>query len=216
VSARSSFVTPRAAFASTCAALMALGFGAAGCAHAPAVDDPLSSRRLLVLERDFSAFVAQPLRTQDDVEVQTAALEALRLSYLDALGKTDAPRDRLLCLLRIAELHLDLGARVRRLPYPAGASSSQRAAFDETLSQEALPLEAVGVGVLAQAIDYAETHGVDGRFVHRARLYRALHAGQSLDKNELAWLRRELGDRSFGAPRTLLEAGRVGQRAARR
>jgi hypothetical protein len=105
---------------------------------------------------------------------------------------------------------------VRRLPYPAGSSSAAKARFDAQLSQAALPLEAVGLGVLAQAIDYADTHGLDGRFVHRARLYRALHAGAPLDATEVAWLRRELVDRSFGAPRTLLDAGRLGQKAARR
>lgn len=190
-----------------------------GCASAPTATpqhDPLSQRRLLVLERDFLSFTARPLRAREDVEAQTAALEALRLDYLDVLSRAAHPRDRLLCLVRIAELHLDLGARVRRLPYPAGVSDEEKVRFDEALSQDALPLEAVGRGVLAQALDYADQHGLDGRFVRRARLYRALHQGDALSSTELKWLRRELADRSFGAPRTLLEAGRVGQRAARR
>jgi hypothetical protein len=190
----------------------------AGCAHieASADDDKLSQRRLLVLERDFAEFSAQPLHGADDIEAQTASLEALRLDYLDVLARAQQPRDRLLCLLRIAELHLDLGARIRRVPYPAGASFGEKSAFDDMLSQQALPLEAVGKGVLAQAIDYADTHGIDGRFVRRARLYRALEAGEPLSSDEIAWLERELVDRSFGAPRALLEAGRIGQRAARR
>lgn len=191
--------------------------GLGGCAHTErAGSDALSQRRLLVLERDFAAFVARPLAGPEDIEDETASLEALRLDYLDVLSRAEHPRDRLLCLLRIAELHLDLGARIRRVPYPPGATEGEMRAFDEALSQDALPLEAVGRGVLAQAVDYAETHHLDGRFVRRARLYRSLHGGETLDADELAWLRRELVDRSFGAPRTLLEAGRIGQRAARR
>jgi hypothetical protein len=193
--------------------------GLAGCATAATAapqHDPLSQRRLLVLERDFAAFTARSLKAREDVEDQTAALEALRLDYLDVLSRAAHPRDRLLCLVRIAELHLDLGARVRRLPYPAGISDDEKARFDEALSQDALPLEAVGRGVLAQALDYADEHGLDGRFVRRARLYRSLHTGDALTSTEVKWLRRELADRTFGAPRTLLEAGRVGQRAARR
>lgn len=192
-----------------------------GCASAPnTTAAALSSRRILVLERDFSAFVAQPLKSREHIEQQTAALEQLRLLYLDVLSASDSPRDRLLCLLRIAELHLDLGARIRRLPYPRGATLQERTQFDAQLSQTALPLEAVGRGVLAQAIDYADTHSLDGRFVRRARLYRALHVGDStsapLDRRSLTALRAELSAQSFRAPRTLLEAGRVGQRAARR
>lgn len=186
-----------------------------GCASAPPTRE-LSQRRILVLERDFAVFTARGLQAREDVEDQTAALESLRLEYLDVLARAAHPRDRLLCLMRIAELHLDLGARVRRLPYPAGATNDEKARFDEALSQDALPLEAVGRGVLAQALDYADAHGLDGRFVRRARLYRSLHAGDPLVAEEIKWLRSELADRSFGAPRTLLEAGRVGQRAARR
>jgi hypothetical protein len=190
----------------------------AGCAHEKRVGvrDELSQRRLLVLERDFAAFTATPLKTPEDIERETASLEQLRLEYLDVLSRAEHPRDRLLCLVRIAELHLDLGARIRRVPYAVGASDAEKRSFDEALSQDALFLEAVGRGVIAQAVDYADTHGIDGRFVRRARLYQTLHAGEPLGSEEVAWLRRELVDRSFGAPRTLLEAGRVGQRAARR
>jgi hypothetical protein len=197
--------------------LVVAALGAAlGCAHVESASDPLSQRRMLVLERDFAAFSARPIANPEDIEQQTAALEALRLDYLDVLAKAELPRDRLLILLRIAELHLDLGARIRRVPYPAGSDDLEKRGFDEMLSQDALPLEAVGRGVLAQAIDYADTHGLDGRFVHRARLYRALANGESLSSDEIAWLQRELVDRTFGAPRALLEAGRIGQRAARR
>jgi hypothetical protein len=192
--------------------------GGSGCASTAAAPqhDPLSQHRLLMLERDFASFTARSLKAREDVEDQTAALEALRLDYLDVLSRAAHPRDRLLCLVRIAELHLDLGARVRRLPYPVGSTDDEKARFDEALSQDALPLEAVGRGVLAQALDYADQHSLDGRFVRRARLYRSLHTGDALTSTEVKWLRRELSDRTFGAPRTLLEAGRVGQRAARR
>lgn len=186
-----------------------------GCATPIPLRD-LSQRRILVLERDFAAFTARPLLKREEVEQQMAALESLRLEYLEVLARAEQPRDRLLCLVRIAELHLDLSARVRRVPYPAAASEDEKARFDESLSQDALPLEAVGHGVLAQALDYADAHRLDGRFVRRARLYRSLHAGASLAPEEIKWLRSELSDRTLGAPRRLLEAGRVGQRAARR
>lgn len=176
----------------------------------------MTQRRLRVLERDFHAFVAVRPRTAAEVERQVAALESLRLEYLDVLSHAAEAGDRVLCLVRLAELHLDLGARVRRVPYPAGASHPAQRDFDDVLSQEALPLEAVGRGILTQALVEARAHGLDSRFTRRARLYLALHAGAPMPTAELAWLGRELTDRSWAAPRTLLETGRVGQRAARR
>lgn len=200
--------------------LVAMGVLAVGClgacAHPHEAREDLSGRRIVVLEREFAAFAARTLRAPDDVERETAALEALRLEWLDELSRATEPRQRLLCLLRIGELHLDLGARIRRVPYPPHSSEDQKREFDDGLSHDALPLEAVGKGVIAQAIDYADTHGLDGRFVRRARLYRTLHDGRPLSVEELGWLRAELVARSFNAPRPLLEAGRVGQRAARR
>ncbi len=185
-----------------------------GCAHGPPA--PSTVRRLAVLEHDLRAFTGTRLTSLDDVEGELRALEELRLVYLDTLAAEVAPRERVLCLVRIAELHLDLGARVRRVPYPTGASEAERVAFDDLLSQQALPLEAVGRGVLAQAVDFADAHGVDDRFTRRARLYQRIHAGEALGRAELAALRSELVARTFPAPRTLLEAGRIGQRAARR
>ena len=196
--------------------LVSLLLGAA-CAHAPAGDTTqLSSRRLAVLEHEVRAFTATRLGSLDDVEREVRALEALRLAYLDTLAQAAPPRDRMLSLVRIAEIHLDLGARVRRVPYPAGATEAERRAFDDVLSQQALPLEAVGRGVLAQAVDFAGTHGVDDRFARRARLYQRIHAGESLTRADLTLLRGELAAHTFVAPRTLLEASRIGQRAARR
>lgn len=190
---------------------------AASCVHAPAADQaPLSARRLAVLEHDVRAFTATRLRSLDDVEGEVRALEALRLAYLDTLAQTTPSKERILCLVRIAEIHLDLGARVRRVPYPAGATEPERRALDDVLSQHALPLEAVGRGVLAQALDLADTHGIDDRFARRARLYQRIHAGESLDRGDLALLQSELSAHTFVAPRTLLEASRIGQRAARR
>lgn len=176
----------------------------------------MDQRRLRVLERDFSAFVAERPRTPAQVEEQIAALEVLRLAYLEVLARAVAPRERIFCLVRLAELHLDLSARIRRLPYAEHASAEDQRRFDAELSQEALPLEAVGQGILAQALLEAEARGIETRFSRRARLYAALHSGAPLDSEHLAWLRQELVDRSWAAPRTLLEAGRLGQRAARR
>lgn len=187
------------------------------CAHVPGGDAaPLSARRLAVLEHDVRAFTAVRLTSLDDVDREVRTLEALRLAYLDTLAMVTPPRDHLLCLVRIAEIHLDLGARVRRVPYPPGATEAERAAFDDVLSQQALPLEAVGRGVLAQALDFAGSHGVDDRFARRARLYQRIHGGDALDRADLAVLRAELSAHTFVAPRTLLEASRIGQRAARR
>ncbi|MCC7071864.1 MAG: hypothetical protein IT383_11115 [Deltaproteobacteria bacterium] len=186
----------------------------AGCASTPR--PALTVRRLAVLEHDLRAFTGTKLATLDDVERELRELEELRLVYLDTLATEVAPRERVLCLVRIAELHLDLGARVRRVPYPAGSTEVERAAIDDHLSQQALPLEAVGRGVLAQAVDFAAAHGVDDRFTRRARLYQRIHAGEALGRSDLAVLRSELVARTFAAPRTLLEAGRIGQRAARR
>lgn len=188
----------------------------AACAHAPAAPSALTVRRLAVLEQDLRTFTGTRLTSVDDVERELGVLEELRLAYLDTLAVEVAPRDRVLCLLRIAELHLDLSARVRRVPYPIGAGEEERRAFDDLLSQQALPLEAVGRGVLAQAVDEAEAKGVDDRFARRARLYQRIHAGHSLDRADLVLLKSELAARTFMAPRTLLEAGRIGQRAARR
>jgi len=52
--------------------------------------------------------------------------------------------------------------------------------------------------------------------VQRARLYLRLHTHAHLADADLEVLRLELTASSFRAPRTLLDAGRIGQRAARR
>lgn len=191
-----------------------------GCVTPAATQSQRDVRRLRALERSFYAFTATRLQALDDIEGATSALEQLRLDYVDALADpSSAERDRLLALLRLAELHLDLSARIRRMPYPAGLDESQQRQLDVQLSALALPLEATGQGVLLQLIQRAERAGVDGRFVKRAWLYLHLHAHVGdilLDEGDVSVLRAELVATSFRAPRTLLEAGRVGQRAARR
>ena len=194
----------------------------AGCAtSASSAQATSDSRRLRALERSFHGFVAVKLHNLEEVEDATARLEQLRLDYLDALTDPGSDeRDRLWAMLRLAELHLDLSARIRRVPYPSsGADVDARAAFDATLSQRALPLEATGKGVLEQIVLRADRAGVDGRFVARARLYLHLHPQQgsvALDDADVALLQQELMASTFRAPRSLLEAGRLGQRAARR
>jgi hypothetical protein len=190
----------------------------AGCQHggpAPTAAQR-DTRRLLVLEEPFHSFVSTPLATLEDVEVATARLEGLRLRYLDAVSLEQHSDGQLWALVRIGELHLDLSARVRRLPYPAGLSPDEQRRFDNRLSQRALPLEAVGTGVLEQVVARAAREGNDERAARRARLYLRLHGGQPLAPDDIALLQSELVAPTFRAPRSLLEAGRIGQRAARR
>ena len=213
-----------------CARALSFVFAACllGCATTDASTTPdRSARRLVVLERDFVAFTARKLTVGDDgqavdpfrgVDDAVADLERLRLDYLDALSSASGDDARVHALVRIAELHLDLGARIRRLPYPTGATVDEQRAFDERLSRLALPLEAVGFGVLAQAEETARIGAVDTRFARRARLYLALHdQDRPLLRDDVETLKKELGARgAYAAPKTLLEAGRLGQRAARR
>ncbi len=212
--------------------VLALAASTVGCAHDRHVatsSADTTERRLLVLESEFADFVAARLDRDEDgsraaplkmlaaVELQTARLESLRLRYLDVIEEASTHRQRLIAMVRIAELHLDLASRVRRLPYPADLDRSQRGAWDDDLSRRALPLEAVGLGVLEQVNEYADHRSLDGRFIRRARVYLALHASRRLGDEELAALRLELAARGpFGPAPRLLSAGRVGQRAARR
>ena len=186
-----------------------------GCAT-PTASSVRDARRLRALEPEFSAFVAARLAAIDDIEPAVARLEVLRLEYLDALSASTTEKERLLALLRIAEAHLDVSARIRRIPYPAGLSTSARSDFDAALSARALPLEATGLSLLEQLVRHGDDAGIDGRFVQRARLYLRLHTDAHLADDDLDVLRLELTASSFRAPRTLLDAGRIGQRAARR
>lgn len=173
------------------------------------------TRRLRALERQFHAFVATPLRQESDVEAAIAELESLRLDYVDALTAASSERERVQALVRLAELHLDLSARIRRVPYP---DTSSRGAFDARLSSWALPLEATGISVLQQVSERADDTraGADDRFVKRARLYLHLHTSTHLTAADVDVLRDELVASDFRAPRSLLDTGRIGQRAARR
>lgn len=212
-------------------ALVVVALGATGCAHdrAASKTKPPSARLLLLLERDFAGFIATPLDRDDEgraldaeaallrTDRALASLERLRLRYLDLLRDDVEERARITALVRLGELHLDLGARIRRLPYPTEATRDQKIAFDARLSRIALPLEATGLGILEQAKDFARRVGVSGRMVNRADLYLALHRDRApLDDAKLSVLESELASgRSFPAPRRLLEGGRIGQRAAR-
>lgn len=182
-----------------------------GCATTAVTAQKRDARRLRALERSFHAFVAASLTDEAAIEPAVARLEALRLDYLDALSASTDENDRLLALVRLAELHLDLSARIRRVPY-VGVDDSR--AFDARLSARALPLEATGLSVLSQVAE----RGVDddNRFVQRARLYLHLHTDAVLTEADLDVLREELVAVSFRAPRSLLDTGRIGQRAARR
>jgi hypothetical protein len=190
------------------------------CAH-PA-SPPSPDRGPRVLESSFVAFTAVRLDDLEDAERAIARLESIRLEWLLLLGdgaaRVSSPKsehDGQLALLRLAELHLDLAARIRRIPYPAGVDGADRAAFDAALSRLALPLEATGQGVLAQITDRAARTGADGRFVRRARLYQRLHAGHALSDADLRLVGSELVASTYRAPSTLLQAGRIGQRASR-
>jgi len=134
-----------------------------------------------------------------------------RCDYLDALTTSVDEHDRRLALVRLAELHLDLSARIRRVPY---AGVDNRQAFDARLSARALPLEATGISVLEQVVDRVDDD--EDRFARRARLYLHLHTDAVLTEADLDVLREELVAVSFRAPRSLLDTGRIGQRAARR
>jgi len=103
-----------------------------GCAT-PTASSARDARRLRALEPGFAAFVAVRLGAVDDIEPVVARLEELRLEYLDALSASTTEKERLLALLRIAEAHLDVSARIRRIPYPTGMSASASGAFDATL-----------------------------------------------------------------------------------
>ncbi|HEY1098265.1 MAG TPA: hypothetical protein VGF99_05030 [Myxococcota bacterium] len=178
------------------------------------------ARRLRALERSFHEFVATPLPDEASIEDAVARLEALRLDYVDALTAASNDDDRLLALLRLAELHLDLSARIRRVP-ENGATGEAARALDARLAARALPLEATGLSVLAQVVE-ADVGVVDddvsdvARFVRRARLYLHLHTDAPLTEADLDVLREELVAVRFRAPRSLLDVGRIGQRAARR
>lgn len=219
-----------------CIALVAAGLSSSACVHQPAATARTSAkahlqRKLLVLEGETNRFWSGTLsdakppsraQTKAAIERETKALERLRMRYLDVLAEADDDRDRVLVMLRLAELHLDLGARIRRAEYPHDATDADRAAFDAFLSKKALPLEATAHGLIAQILDLGRRRGIEGELVERAELYARLHGPRSDQAGPLGplWLpilEREWSKRGpFAAPRRLLEAGRIGQRAARR
>ncbi len=187
----------------------------AGCATPSATIQQRDARRLRALERSFHAFVATPVHDEASLESAVARLESLRLDYVDALTTSTSEEDRLLALTRLAEMHLDLSARIRRVPY-GGAVGAESKAFDARLSARALPLEATGLSVLAQIVERGSDGGDTDRFIKRARLYLHLHTDAPLTSDDLDVLRDELVAVQFRAPRSLLDVGRIGQRSARR
>ena len=104
------------------------------------------------------------------LEKSHRTLLSLRLAYLDALSAAKASTPvQVLLLVRIAELHLDFAARIRRLGYPPGATQKQQAQFDKELSRRASPLEAAGLGVLEQAAHLCKKERLGGRFLYPRR-----------------------------------------------
>jgi hypothetical protein len=174
-------------------------------------DDVFAAR-----EAEFHALVGRPLRTFAEAEQALSELEAQRLKHAAALAATIDDERASLLLMRIAEMHLVIAARMRRLPYPVTpawdtSAGSLRQAFDRELAQLALPLEATGMGI----VDRMAARTDNSRFVHRARLYQRLHHRLPLTVVELNTLRMERMSLVYAAPQTLLETGRIGQRSAR-
>ena len=205
-----------------------------GCAHQTHKGGQKASveRQLLLLEADFVRFTTAQLTlnlTGTDpasvivlraCESDVKALEALRARYLTVVSKAVTHEQRLLAMIRLAELHLDFGARLRRVAYPVSTvTDSQRALFDQKLSNAALPYEAVGLGILNQIVRYSAERSLSGRMSRRADMYIALHTelGASLEPRHIQTLREELSAKGpYRSPRRLLETGRIGQWAARR
>ncbi|MCP4504256.1 MAG: hypothetical protein GY822_30415 [Deltaproteobacteria bacterium] len=258
------------------ALLLLLSLGVFGCQHAPQRRGSASAeQRLVSLEQSFSRFVSASLEDSDlpvlgRFEVQRKKLERLRMRYLDVVRDAQGERVRIAAMVRVAELHLDLAARVRRIPYETNASQAHHTELDAQLSRWALPLEATGIGILHQiSLDRTATHNalmnssgasirhwqlasstmsgtisrnlsspnVDGMhrrgstprnlptvslWQKRVALYLALHdvkAGEKalLSEEERFQLVGLLGEHGpYGAPRRLLDMGRLGQRSARR
>lgn len=193
---------------------------------APASPD----RVILSLEHDFARFVGHRLDVSLDdvpmrgesalVEVDRAErwLERLRLRYISLLVGDRTLEIRHLVLLRLAELHLDLAARVRRIPAAEGLDDVEQQRWSQRLVQRAVPLEGIGLGMLDQIARLPAGASSVERFRARAHLYTVLHGGDGspLGPTEVATLRQELvRDGMFPAPRRLLEGRQVGRRAAR-
>jgi hypothetical protein len=212
--------------------LLAAALLGSACAHRSVSQELTSAEldeRVLHLEDEFARFTAVDLSVDDAgvpraaedavaaLERSVAELQRLRLRYLALVDRGADERQTTLILLRIAELHLDLAARGRRLPYPVEATEPEQRSFDARLGRIVSPLEAAGFGVLEQIARYHDDRGSLTTTVRRARLYLALHRDAAIDDQSAAQLRLELrGVGAFDAPRRLLEAGRLGRRASRR
>jgi hypothetical protein len=205
-----------------------------GCIHSGSLPPNAGTveKQLLLLEQDFAQFVAAKLsyagaasgENQSSIlascESEVRKLESLRLRYLDLVAVSRSHRHRVTAMTRIAELHLDFGARIRRIAYPDSLQSTvELDLFEKKLASAALPYEAIGLGILRQIDDFATRRQLSGRMVQRAQLYLALHDSSSsvLMPSHFVTLRHELSTGGpFRAPRRLLETGRIGRRAERR
>ena len=208
--------------------------GLAGCVHDSKRTSRKTSteRQLLLLEADFVRFTSTEIKMRkyqgnfkvlsvlNACENDVKNLESLRARYLALVGKAVTDQQRLLAMIRLAELHLDFGARLRRVDYPqATLTDAQRNRFDQKLSNAALPYEAVGLGILNQIIDYSTERNLSGRMTKRAHMYAALHGapGGQLTRQHISTLKIELTAKGpYRSPRRLLETGRIGRWAARR
>ena len=204
-------------------------FFAGSCVHSvqPRVTSDAQTRaRLDRYELSFARFIEVNLNVDDmgedrhpllGIEAERAKLQSLRLRYLRVLseGSSDALRAR--AMVRIAELHLDLAARIRRAEYPKDKGSESKAEFDGLLAQKAAPLEAVGLGVLRQLQHDIAHRESTAAYLKRASLYLVLHQNDApLTALDRASLQKELRDRGPGAaPLRLLSRGRLGLRSAR-
>jgi|GEM_PF-1107508 len=220
--------------------LLAPAVLAGGCQHATSTQRSRATaqQRVQHLESSFQKFIS--VRFDDDnrrlrsvqgaYEVERKKLERLRMRYLDVVRDARDERVQLLAMMRVAEMHLDLAARVRRIPYPS--TSSDKGAFDDQLSRWALPLEAVGMGILHQmaptsAVATRPSSSTPKRTLHalptardlrqRATLYLAMHEERRpLTTGERNDVRAIAAQRSrFAPPSRLVGVGRLGQRSAR-
>lgn len=183
-----------------------------------------------MLEHEFARFVGHRLDVSADgvplrgesalVELDRAErwLETLRLRYVRLLVGAPTLEIRHLVLLRLAELHLDLAARIRRIPTAEDRDDGELQRWSLRLAQRAAPLEGIGFGMLDQIAQLPAGVPSVERFRARAHLYAVLHSevDGTLGPAEVATLRQELTrDGLYPAPRRLLEGHQVGRRAAR-
>ena len=193
--------------------------------------DAQSLARLDSYELSFASFISSDLNVDEvgqrrdpmvAIDQEHAKLQGLRLRYLRLLSANASPEVRAKTMMRIAELHLDLAARIRKASYPPELNLEERQLFEAQLSRVAAPLEATGAGVLQQMQSDLTLTQKNARFLERSSLYLSLHsldegAQKRLGAIQRAILQRELDSRAmpYAAPSRLLSRGRIGSRSAR-